>query len=363
MTRTEDDVRAALALLEGLVPDTDAAVVGLRSAVRRRRRRAVGTPGAAVRAVAAAAVVPVVLVGSAPARSPSAAPATAATSPGPDGSAFTSEFYFTVQARTVGGYDIRPRSVGPGAEHAVIVRTGGDQQVGALTAFRGDPSMVQIQNDRTGASQFLDVVGDGESIGVVNGQQAIISARTVRWVYAPPDRWVWLAFDPGQTVSRPTMLALAGSVRLVDPYPVMLPYRFEDLPDQLIPTNVSSSAYGSFVQFASFDVPGYDMTVFVTTDTSDPLPWDDRPDAYADYPFWPWAPTTVAGLPARCAEVDDPNPGERWCEVRLDRALVIVDGDHAAADHFDELVAGLRLAPDVTDPTTWFDAREAFPGV
>ena len=377
--RTEDDLRAALAGRERLAPPADRVLAEVRRLARDRRPRrltgAAAITAAVAVAVIAAVTVPVLLVRSAPPLGP--APASGAPSPDvstPSPTAVPVDAYadsrpplsFTV-ANTWGPvFEIRPSSVSASRQVAAILRNG--EPVARLTLFR--PGLASTLT-HSGAAQSDEPV----EVNGVPGRYRIGSdpdRSMLLWEYRPGAVASIVAegtpLSANVLVQRDVLVDIAGAVRFTAPYPVRVPYRLDFLPADLMVTSVGENPgpAGGFsrsdVQALSVDPDrprAMDITVF------DGQP---RPNAQwgGEYPEWDWVPATIAGRPARCADLVD----GRRCEIDYGHLVPSTAGaftvsmgvSDLTSDELDRIVAGMHFAT-VSDPATWYDANTALPRV
>lgn len=343
--RTESELFAALATREHLAPTADRVLAGLDTVgARRRRRRAIGAVAVAALAVATVAVTPAGLARLDQDAVPAGSPEDATTDPH---AADRPLWSLTIAAGAAAGYEIRPSyaSFPPAQQGAVIVPVGGDQAVAWLDVYAEPMVGLGSADDNE-----IDDIRAGDVAALVHDQPAILNPEdgSLRWRYAP-QAWAWLTSSPdGPPLPPQTLLKIASAVRFVDPYPLRVPFRLDDVPADLRPFHVSAHPGGeATVQFDSPDPEAAAERGAAITVTLGVPGWPG-------YDGWPWAPATVADRPGRCAEPGD----RRWCEVYLGDVAVLVGSDAPA--EIDALLAGLHLA-DLDDPATWFAAEDAIP--
>lgn len=357
MMRTEEDLRAALATRERLAPAPDAVLRGVRRrAARRRRTRTVGVLAAATLAVAAAAMVPALVLRPDPAASP------ATGSPVDAHAADRPDFSFTIAAGHVAGFVLRPEAVNAQAQTVAIRPVDGDRLIATLVLYRPGQGLAGAEHsDGWGeAVRFPDPAQEPNAR--VHDGPAWFDVDTrwsgLTWRYAP-DAYAGLETNAGP-LPRETLITIAEAVRFVDPYPARLPYRLDHLPADFAPVHVTQHhpRYYSHVRLLSWErirdtwregLP--DITV--TDDPPDPgADWDEY--WYADLWRGERQPTTIAGRPARCSETR--------CDIDYGDYLVSVGVVGWSRAEIEQVVAGLQLA-DPADPATWFAIDDAIPGL
>jgi hypothetical protein len=356
--RTEPDLRRALASREHLTPDSDAVATAARriAAQRPRRRRMVVVSG----------VVPATstIITFEPGDGSITTDPTIDTGSALPGSTTDAhagdrpDFFFTVSQGTVSvgsaSYEIRPVRTGARSQTFTFVRAGGAQGP-------------QLELTRPGsANDFVLPAGaprldPGTSANAsVHGIPALFAANDarswVRWQYAPGSYALLLSAYGGPVLSKAELLALAGTVRFVAPYPAKVPYRLDFAPADIPLENLAVGSNGllSVAQFIkdSESVPrAYDITI--ATSLSDLLAFSP------DYESWPWHSTTIAGHSGRCADLVD----GRRCDFLLGQGVVSIGTGGLTTAEIGQLLGDLHLAADLGDQATWFDVDGAIPGV
>ncbi|HEY8452222.1 MAG TPA: hypothetical protein VIL54_08445 [Natronosporangium sp.] len=363
--RTEETLRAALADRERLAPDPDQVLAGaLRLAARHRRRRAVGAVAAGALVLVTASSVPVlvdrVIGGPGPAADqpgvsagspmptplvPSPTPPVPAVPPA-DLVAQRPPYSFTVAAGTVDGVEFEPVTVTPEVQAflvrardlpvevepivQLIVHQPGHAVVVAGEAPGWDVTLSPVPTEVGGAAAWYST--DGQS-------------SVLRWEYGED---AWAVLGAAAPLSEADLQRLARAVRFTEPYPAKVPYRLGYLPPDLrtlaVSQNVARPGHrSSSWQFMSVDEErGMDITI------EDVPMITDR--------GWNWRVTTIAGYPARYADLID----GRRCEVDLGGLTISIGCGGLTPEELDRLVAGIEPAT-WDDPTTWYGVDVALP--
>ncbi len=354
--RTEQDLRAALGVRENLAPAPDTVLADVRQiAAQHRRRRATGTAAAVILVVAAVIAVPVLLVqgrptdpGPAPLPNPPVGAATPSPTAAPvDPGAARPPFAFTIAPVSIGGFEVRPSSVSPDQQGAIIMAAGGTGPVADLVVY--SPGSPAVPVPYPPHAEPVQVDG---APGWYNASESALG-----WEYAP-EAFAVISRHDEAPLAKDILLELAEGVRFVEPYAAKVPYRLDYLPDDLTPFNVAQSTgpaseYQSVVQLESrnADRPRVmDITIVESRPTGN-SPWY----GYAD---WDWNPVTIAGRSGRCADLVD----GRRCEIDFGEFIFSVGSGNLVPDELDRLVGGMRFAT-VGDPATWYDITTAIPGL
>ncbi len=356
--RTEDELRAALAVREEQSPSSRAVLDNLGPvAARQRRARLAGMAGATL-AVAAAVATPVLLVG--PAGTPDPGPVL----PAAQGTVVDEhagdrpDFFFTVEPGAVTGYGITPGWVNAYSQVVIVTPSGGSEPVASLTLYRpgvdtrvigvhagpplspGDGTPVQVHG--SDANFLVGTNSDGAAYSVLG------------WEYVPEGRAELGTLAGATPLTEQEAVALAEALRFVDPYPIRVPVKLDYVPARYSLDHVSigtRASYGALVfgEPAQESVGRFDVWVAGVASMAGLFPSSEA---------WPWQPATIGGQDGRCADLID----GRRCELTYGDLVVNMAVTDLTADELDAVVAGLTLG-DLTDPSTWFGITDAVPGV
>lgn len=343
--RNETDLREALASRKDLAPGPDPVLEGMQGAIDRRRRRTRATMVAATIAVAAAITVPAVLAAGGPEAVDPVDPAVGAQPDAPPppqifGPPAWEPFTFMVDPGTVAGFALEPAATAP------------EYQLAELTPVKGDGPTVQLTIYAPGTSTRVDWdVTPNPTETEVGGVPAWFSSRdgvsALRWEYAP-GAFAVLTTETGDTApvrAEAAMWKAAAAIEFMPPYPVMVPYRLDYLPDGMAPFSVMQDLDGDTPQ-STLQMAAGDAVMDISIGEN----W------LSENPGWDWQETTIAGHPAQCADIMD----GRRCEVELDGLVVGVGGSDLTDDQLAQLIAGMTVAT-LEDPGTWYDLPDALP--
>lgn len=248
-------------------------------------------------------------------------------------------FTFTVRPGTFGGVEIQPLSVT--LDHQVAVLRGDDQPAPLeLTVYRPGTDTRAGGWDLTPDPERTRVHGSVAWYSVWGGLSVL------RWEYTDGG-WAALESASEPPLDERSLRELAEQVRFTAPYPVRLPYRLDYLPAALQPFNVGQDTRraGEFHSTIQLESGGGDRQYVIDITLA---------DGWTANPHWDWQPTTIAGRPARCADLID----GRRCAV--DFGEVTVDIGWEDPEELERLVAGLHLAA-WHDPDTWYELDTALP--
>jgi hypothetical protein len=372
MTRTEDDVRMACVALEADAPSVDdvlAAMIGPSRHRPRRRRELRGYLAVAATVIAVAANAIVALAWPTHHR---AAPPPATRQPADPA---LSRVDFTVVPPR--GYETVEYSSGALFQRASLIQVVPKYDNGWATITLYRPG--GYHGTTTGKAVRVNgqrgfVVADAHPTSVAyRDTDPTVHERAVVWQYAP-GAWAMATGARGLTPAAVDQanVSLAAAVR-PGTAPVRVPMKLGYLPDALtlesastVPRNMPE-VHGQYGALSLKD----------QTPAGSPLdtaPWGSAMDIVAWVEHTPFAgPPFGCAANARTFAVGG-NKGCYLSDHAVTSGLIVDVAGHTVrirvdAAHYGKysdaelvrIVAGLRFAPNVTDPATWFPAASALP--
>lgn len=357
MSRTEQDLKDALAMLEPGVGARDQIEAFARQVASQRSRpiRPFGRLRrlAPVAALPAAALLTAAVVLVAAALAPDGrdgdVQAGAAGGPRPDPSGMSWRWLFTVDAPPA-GWEVGTEFIYADHQEIVMVGPGPDGP---------DAAFCTIQVFAAGAFDTSRVGADAVPVAVDGTEGAFSSVDlinrafpTVSWQYAP-GAYALSICDQGSVDVLDDELAAASALS-AQQRPFVVPFAVGYLPAGV----VLDQAHAGLVQDGG-EVRGRGYVAG----------WGPTGGATIDLMTWPLDPRNLDGAQMLTVNTLD---GPRQAAYREDRGLIVIYDDFQiwigfgtspslSRDEMIRIAQNIAVAPDPLDPSTWFDAQDALP--
>jgi hypothetical protein len=370
--RTEDDLRQALLDLEPAnphIPDLLDRVEA--AAARRRRRRATTAALATVVAVGGVgAVTPLALRHADRASDPTATASTprpSGTTPAPTVPPPTTPngwLRFVASSDPVSGYVVSWYAVVPGGQTAVVdERADSPKDLGDIRVYaagRYDPAAasagvpLQVRGHQGYFATLIDPDTTDKAGGNGHAKPAVV------WEYAP-DSWAVVQGDWTPAAARTEELRIANAVRFDRPQRFAVPYRAGFVPAGLVVGGGDITPQpGGWYSTVLFTTAGTELATTVTASINPPLSIDVHRKNEGDAAGL--APTPRAGqVHGHPAYAEN-----GWLIVDYGSYVVSVQAGYGYERTYPlpvlrKVAEDLTFAPDVNNPTTWYDGATAFP--
>lgn len=371
---TVDDLRTVFAELERAAPSELRDAERVLAEPRRRARRGLAIAAAAVVVIGVGIGVAVTRGGNAPEPRPAHPQPTPTVCPSGqqcpvlDGRGQLVPTYYTLDVAGVADTAVAVRTFAPTAE-TVLLSTGTKFRGGAVARYA---DAIAPPLTRTGAADvpghdafYVQPSDSLDSIGKISSD-LVGSVPRIAW---DEDGWTTVVLT-GSRASRADALALARAVRTVH-QPIALPLRFTALPDGVVPDSVE----------IDYHVPGMATIAVIGFSYGRPTAGNGTgrsPDAVT---------VKLASTADRQAQqylerMEDHELAQRWRgrpvyqgrgEAPMNGGLIVqasgtlavlvspnLEGAATTPTRLLDLIAGLDLAPDPPDASTWFTS-DLFP--